>query len=636
MNVEKANTGMPQETERPLTAQREKTELSAVLQKSAKLLLIAVWFGLLTGLAEFSLLGSAKLFLNRYISYFGRDFVWMSPLAEVFLFAIAALILLLPSLLWPRLITLRVAIFLFAFLAFINLLMIYQRLHIFATLALAVGLATQAARFLAAHMEGFYRIVRRTTVWIVVLIAALAIGIRGWQSMAEQRALANLPPARPDAPNVLLIVLDTVRARNLSLYGYDRPTTPELEKLAKKGVVFEQAISTAPWTLPSHAGMFTGRHQHELSVGFASRLDATYPTLAEVLSANGYTTAGFVANTWYAGKASGLDRGFTHYEDMVVSPGQVIVSSTLGRTANNNFKLRRAVGYSEVLGRKTAPDISDSFLRWLSEKDPQRPFFAFLNYFDAHEPYLPPEPFDAMFGPNVPRRNPRHDHYWNWTPSEVQAEMDAYDGAIAYLDNQVGQLFDQLEKRGLLDNTLVIITSDHGEEFYEHGIMDHGYSLYMPLLRVPLLISFPDRVPAGMRVKEPVTPRYLAATVMELLNLKNEAGFPGVSLARFWDGGAAPDISVTEPLLSELEFTPNLPESYPISKGDLKSLITEQYHYIKNGDGSEELYDYLNDALEQNNLSLSKEGRAALNKFRASLASILSRKRMERISRLNN
>ncbi|HET9530263.1 MAG TPA: sulfatase [Blastocatellia bacterium] len=634
MDIEKANNGMPQETDRPLTAQREKIELSAVLQKSAKLLLIAVWFGLLTGLAEFSLLGTAKYFMNRYISYFGRDFVWMAPLAEVLLFAIAALILLLPSLLWPRLITLRVAIFLFAFLGFINLLLIYQRLHIFATLALAVGLATQTSRFLGAHIEGFYRIVRRTTVWIVVLIAALGIGIRGWQSMAEQRALANLPPARPDAPNVLLIVLDTVRARNLSLYGYHRPTTPGLEKLAKKGVVFERAISTAPWTLPSHASMFTGRNQYELSVGFASKLDAAYPTLAEVLSANGYMTAGFVANTWYAGKASGLDRGFIRYEDMVVSPGQIIVSSTLGRTANNNFKLRRAIGYSEVLGRKTAPDINDSFLRWLSERDPQRPFFAFLNYFDAHEPYLPPEPFDTKFDPNEPRGNPRHDHYWNWTPAEVQAEMDAYDEAISYLDHHVGLLFDQLEKRGLLDNTLVIITSDHGEEFYEHEIMDHGYSLYMPLLRVPLLISFPDRVPAGMRVKEPVTPRYLAATVMELLKLKNEAGFPGVPLSRFWDGGTAPESSVTQPLLSELEFTPNLPESYPISQGEMKSLITDRYQYIKNGDGSEELYDYLKDPLQQRNLHLSKEGRTALAKFRTSLASIFSRHQMLRVSRV--
>jgi arylsulfatase A-like enzyme len=371
--------------------------------------------------------------------------------------------------------------------------------------------------------------------------------------------------------------------------------------------------------------MFTGRNQHELSVGFASKLDATHPTLAEALSAQGYLTAGFVANTWYCGRASGLNRGFTHYEDLAVSPGQIIVSSTLGRAANGSLGLRRAVGYSEVLGRKTAPEINDSFLRWLSRKDPKRPFFAFINYFDAHEPYLPPEPYDVKFGPNVPRGNPRHGHYWNWTPSEIQAEMDAYDGAIASLDNEIGLLFDQLEKKGLLDNTLVIITADHGEEFFEHSIMDHGYSLYMPLLHVPLLVSFPNRVPAGIRAKEPVSLRDLPATVMDLLKLRNESRFPGISLARWWDGAIAPGSSDSDPLLSELEFTPDLPESYPISKGELKSLITTRYHYIKNGDNSEELYDYLNDPLEQRNLTLSEEGRATLDEFRAFLDSIFSR-----------
>jgi arylsulfatase A-like enzyme len=625
MSVEKVDLNIAREVNRPITT-REHRVLSGVLQESGKLLVIAVWFGLLTGLAEASLLTIARHFLNRYISYVGRDFVWMAPLAELFFFAFAAVILLLPAFLWSRLIIPRVAIFIFAFLAFINILLIYQRLHLFAALVLAVGLATQTARFLAAHINRFYGLVRRTTVWIAVLVVGLGVGSSGWQWMAERRSLAALPEAQPDAPNVLLIVLDTVRAQNLSLYGYERATTPQLEKLADKGVVFERAISTAPWTLPSHASMFTGRNQHELTVGFAAKLDATYPTLAEELSAHGYLTAGFVANTWYCGKASGLSRGFTHYEDLVASPGQVIVSSTLGRAANGNFSLRRAINYSEVLGRKKAPEINASFLTWLSQKDPQRPFFAFLNYFDAHEPYLPPGPFGVKFGPNVPRGNPRHDHYWNWQPSEIQAELDAYDGAIAYLDHQLGVLFDQLAKRRFLENTLVIITADHGEEFGEHGIMDHGYSLYLPLLHVPLLVSFPGRMPAGIRVNEPVSLRDLPATVMDFINLKNEGRFPGATLGRYLDGENARPSLVSDPLLSELEFTPDLPESYPISRGEMKSLITTRHHYIKNGDNSEELYDYLNDSLEQRNLALSEESRATLEKFRAYLDSIFSPK----------
>lgn len=622
MAVENVHIHISQEVDDLMTAPRASTA-SSVASEPAKFLLIALWFALVTGLGEVLLLGIAKFLLHRYINYFGRDMIWMAPLAEVFFFGIVAVILLILASLRPRLISWRLALFLLAFLGVVNLLLIYQRLHEIAVVVLALGIAIQTARFLANRIDGFFGLVRRTTAWTVALIVLLGIATWGLQSMAEQRALARLPAFKPGAPNVLLIVMDTVRARNLSLYGYARPTTPELEMLAKKGVVFRRAISTAPWTLPSHASMFTGRNQHDLSVGFASKLDSTHPTLAEVLSSEGYVTAGFVANTWYVGRASGLDRGFAYYEDLVVSPGQIIVSSTLGRAANNNFSLRRVVDYSEVFGRKTASEINESFLGWLSRKEPQRPFFAFINYFDAHEPYLPPEPFEAKFGPNVPRKNPRHDNNWNWTPSEIQAEMDAYDGAIASLDHYIGKLFEELRKRGVLDNTLVIITSDHGEEFGEHGIMDHGYSLYLPLLHVPLLVSFPNRVPVGKSIDEPVSIRDLPSTVLDLLKLNDEHRFPGATLARFWDA-STPKTSKTEFLLSELEFTPHLPDSYPISKGNMKSLITNEYQYIRNGDNREELYHLESDPLQKQNLADTEEGREVCKRFRTVLEETLT------------
>jgi len=131
---------------------------------------------------------------------------------------------------------------------------------------------------------------------------------------------------RPGMPNVLLIVLDTVRAKSLGLYGYGRPTTPRLERLARYGTVFKSAFSTAPWTLASHATMFTGRYPHELSTGFLSPLDTTYLTLAELFTSEGYQTAGFAANTFYASQEFGLSRGFTHYEDYRVSGRQVLDS----------------------------------------------------------------------------------------------------------------------------------------------------------------------------------------------------------------------------------------------------------------------------------------------------------------------
>ena len=345
-------------------------------------------------------------------------------------------------------------------------------------------------------------------------------------------------------------------------------------------------------------------------------------------------TAGFVANIGYCGYASGLNRGFIHYEDFPISPGQIVLSSTLGRRIAISNKLRNTIGYHEVLNHKTAADVNTSFLRWLSRRD-RHPFFVFLNYMDAHEPYLPPAPFDVKFGPKGPRGNYWHSafsagrmHKWKMSVQEIQVERDAYDGAIAYLDQQLGRLLAELEKRGVLEKTLVIITSDHGEEFGEHSLFSHGASLYLPSLHVPLLISFPARVPAGQRVRESVSLRDLPATIVDLITLERGPRFPGNSLARYWNGIPDPGGLLTEPLLSEVSFARNNPEWYPVSRGNMKSLIGEPYHYIKNGDGREELYDLDQDPFEQHDLARAEEGRPTLERYRISLETILARNRV--------
>ncbi len=548
----------------------------------------------------------------------------MAPVADVVFFAGFGIIFCLMARPWPRLVSLRMAACAFAFLGFLSLLLPYYPLHRYAKLLLAAGLAVQTARLIAAHPQGFHALVRRTLGWMVTLVVGLAVVVYGWQQLVERRALAALPPAPPGAPNVLLIVLDTVRAQSLSLYGYARPTTPQLERLAKTGVRFERATSTSPWTLPSHATMFTGRFPHEMSADWEKPLDAAFPTLAEVLSAHGYLTAGFVANMLYCSYVYGLSRGFIHYEDYLVSPGEIVSSSSLGRTITDNYRLRRIIGNYQLLARKSAPEVSESFLRWLSGQD-RRPFFVFLNYFDAHNPYLPPEPFDLRFGRKNRRGNPWLVEGWNWSPQEIQAERDAYDGSIAYLDYHFGLLFEELEKRDVLKDTLVIITSDHGEEFAEHSVMGHGNSLYLPSLHVPLLISFPRRVPAGGSVPEAVSLRDLPATVVDLLKLGSEARLPGNSLARYWAGARGLDNPVADTLLSEVSFAPDVPEWYPVSRGDMKSLIVAPYHYIKNGDGREELYDVDRDPLEQHDLARTEEGGRALQQFRRRFDAILAR-----------
>jgi arylsulfatase A-like enzyme len=590
-------------------------------EKSAQLLLLAAWFALITSLGEISIRGVQKFFLHQFV-FVSPYIVWMAPLANLLLFAIAGLALCLVARYCPRLVSLRLAASSFAFLTFSGPLLWYSRLHVYAALLLAVGLAVQAARSIAAHSQGFHTLVRYTVGWMAVAIVGLTVSVYGWRVLTEREALATLPPASRDAPNVLLIVLDTVRARNLSLYGYPRPTTPQLERMANTGVVFERALSTSPWTLPSHATLFTGRFPHELSADWLTPLNTIYPTLAEVFSAHGYVTAGFVANLLYCTYETVLQRGFVHYEDYPISPGMIAHSSWLARTITE--RLRRAMGNHQTLVRKTAAEVNKNFLRWLSQKG-ERPFFAFLNYMDAHEPYLPPKPFDLKFA-RKQLRDPWVREGYQYAPEEIQALMDAYDGAIAYIDHQLGLLFDELGNRSLLENTLVIITSDHGEQFGEHALMSHGNSLYLPLLHVPLVISFPSRVPAGTRVHEPVTLRNIPATVVDLIKFKGKPFFPGDSFLQHWSGGRFPGRATT-PLLSEVHKSMNQVEWFPVMKGDMQSLVMDGRHYIKNGDGREELYDFENDPAEERDLADSEEGRRALERFRRSLTTLLARNR---------
>jgi arylsulfatase A-like enzyme len=530
----------------------------------------------------------------------------MAPLADTIALLVLALLLLVGRRCWSKLGSLRFVVFVFAFYGFLSGLSYLYKLHFYASVLLAAGLAAQLATLVVKHYQLFQQIVRRTTGGILAFVVVASVGVHEWERIADSLALATSSP-HANAPNVLLIVLDTVRASNLSLYGYQRPTTPNLERLAKQGVLFDWAMSTAPWTLPSHASMFTGRIPNELSVSWLKPLDQAYPTLAEVLTAHGYATAGFVANLAYCSAETGLNRGFTHFEDYPVSPGQISLSAKLLARIIYNQKLRQLIDYHEDLNRKAAPELNRDFLNWLSTNK-KRPFFAFINYYDAHEPFLPPKPYNTMFGPVGSHDNPRFAPGRVWSPQEMQYEQDAYDGAIRYLDDQIGLLMNELRRRKVFDNTLVIITSDHGEEFLEHGLMGHGYSLYERALHVPLLMLLPPRIPAGKTIAAPVSLKDIPATVLDLLQIKG--GLPGNTLARYWTSSVE---TMTEyPVLSMLEYAPGLPESYPVSKGNMESSVTDRYHSIKNGDGREELYDYKNDPLEKQNLRLSNHVQTVL------------------------
>ena len=596
----------------------------------------ALWFGLLTGLGEAALVAVKRLYLGRYVR-FGADIAWMAPLADALAFLIVGLVLVVGGRVWRRLAQPAVVTFVLAFLLVLSVLLLYYPLHIYAKLLLAAGLATQVARYTSRRVQGFERVVSRGLVVTVAVVAMLAVGTRTVPWLTYKRHVAALPASAPGAPNVLLIVWDTVRARNLSLYGYDRRTTPNLERLAASSVVFDNASSTSPWTLPGHASMLTGRWPHEMSATWEQALDGEHRTLAEALTARGYLTAGFVANTYYCGHELGLARGFGRYEDYVVSLPELVVSSSLVRTIANSWPVRRLVGYHDNLPRKNADAITDHFLAWQQTTGP-RPFFAFLNFFDAHETYLPPAPFAGAFGPGPPagspaviqdlRRSLRRD--WSTRPAaEIQGELNLYDGAIAYLDDQLNRLLTELATRGQLDNTIVIVTSDHGEQFGEHGLYLHGNSLYRPLLDVPLIIRFPSGTPAGQRIASRVTLRDLPATVFDLMGVRDRIELPGQSLARHWRTTPPAEAAAANAALAsvdETEWAKVLSPWYPAAKGDMTSVTDDAFHYIRNGDGSEELY-AIADLEERHDLSKREDSLPLLERYRAVLRSAGTKER---------
>ena len=325
--------------------------------------------------------------------------------------------------------------------------------------------------------------------------------------------------------------------------------------------------------------------RHETRTGFFSPLDATYPTLAEVLTNQGYVTGGFSANNIFCRVEHGLARGFSHYEDYVASAREFARSSALIRFALAQQWVRRLLGYYEMLHRKPAPRITKDFLTWVDRVPNDRPFFAFLNYFDAHIPYLCPEGFACRFGSTnqlykfLDRSGRGRLFASDSTAEEIESIRNAYDGCIAYLDDNLKQLFDELKKRGLFDRTLLIIVSDHGEEFGEHIIIGHGNDLHIQSLRVPLILRLPDIVPVDVIVQEPVTLRDIPTTVIDLLGFPDNGLFPGQSLERYWSRHGTEKPEDNELVLSEISQK-NWVVGLPVEKGDMKSLVIGDMHYI--------------------------------------------------------
>jgi arylsulfatase A-like enzyme/parvulin-like peptidyl-prolyl isomerase len=284
--------------------------------------------------------------------------------------------------------------------------------------------------------------------------------------------LSLLLAAAGGPPNLVLITIDTLRADRVGAYGRAGAQTATLDRLAREGVLLEDAVVQVPQTRPSHASIFTGRHpyEHGLRDNFSPPLDRKHPLLAELLRAKGWAAGGFIG-AYPVSRDSGLDRGFQVFDDPFTGA---------------------AVAAREERSERRAAEVVDKALAWLDGVKGQR-FFLWVHVFDPHHPYEPPAPWRQRFA------------------------QDGYDGEVAYADAQLGRLLDWLDRSGLRDSTLVVATSDHGEGLGDHGEDEHMLFVYDSTLRVPLLLRWPGVLPAGARVRGQFRSVDLLPTLLELL-----------------------------------------------------------------------------------------------------------------------
>jgi arylsulfatase A-like enzyme len=611
--------------------------------------ILSAWCGLLSGLLEVGIRSARKqtVDLNHFYRM-SRDFVWIVPLTNLVIF------IFLGALLWLLAMTVgrrgrSLASWLLGGLTLLPpFLVAFPGIYGLAGLLLVLGAAARLVPAVERRAVGFRRLVRISLPILAGLVAVLAASLWCGDRIEQWRESARpMPP--PGSPNVLLIVLDTVAADHLSLHGYSRRTTPAIDELAEHGVRFDNARATASWTLASHASMFTGKWPHELSAGWNTPLDRTDSILAEFLVKRGYATAGFVANFDYCARDSGLARGFTVYHDYIFPGLTALRMATLVERPVNGlaaWHFLDELNYEPLTrnlqrlwclftsGRKHAEVVNREFLHWLSPRRlSERPFFAFLNFIDAHHPYRLRRTGVHRFCTEL--RNRRDNEQVNClelttsgsAEDQIGLARDCYDDCLADLDEQVGKLTDELERRAVLDRTWVIITSDHGESFGEHaGVIRHGSSLYQTELHVPLVIIPPGGRSPGPVVTDVVSTRDLAATIVDVVGFQNGSPFPGKSLARFWNPPAQP--APSEPAAEEWalsEIVPHDPVNPPPpervnSQWPLAALRAGDWTYIRReGELQEELYQARDDADERHNLAADPAMRTTLQRMKEAM-----------------
>lgn len=447
-----------------------------------------------------------------------------------------------------------------------------------------------------AFLPGFFELKSIVAnVFLVTILAAaslaLSVWLTRWRETTELRPplvpggalilglvsfafLAQPPPARrPDAPNVIVILIDVLRADHLSCYGYERETSPIIDAFADEAILFENPVAASTFTKTSVASLFSGLPPHRHGVYYGQFRSDTDDVLSDVLGNEIHTLAERM-----------FDAGL-HTEAWV-----------------ENAQLRAYMGFSQGFSRYhdqpgEAEAIRLKHLAWLNGPTTSKPFFTYLHFLDVHGPYNPPEPFYGKFGPKENRLYGLG--YDDWAvfkyrtrykgevldEEELAVMRNRYDECIASIDRWIGVVFDDLREHGLYDDSLIVITGDHGEGFWEHGFISHSTMPFEELVKVPLIVKLPGAAQGGKRVSQAVSHLDLVSTLVEAVG-GDTSGLEGQSL---W------------PLLEDPE-TPLPPREHFVEIHKTIGLRTDRWKYFLRPTEEAELYDLESDPGEQNNV----------------------------------
>jgi len=548
--------------------------------RKSDLFVTAAWAAVIFGLLEGVVLLICRAYPAIVAPYkVSTDALWIAPIVDLVLFSFAAAGLLLVFKAARKRLgdsqSLIVAYGIFFFFGIFAVVSVPKIIHPASAALLSLGLAVVFCRKLRGYESRLTNFLRGRAAWLAALIVTAALGVSGYEWAREFRLFRALPSAPAEAANVLVIVLDTVR--------YDRFTrapgvslTPRLDQIAAAGVTFENAWSTTSWSLPSQASIVTGRYPHEHGGDWPRlEMEKKYPTLGEFFTRRGYVTGAFSGNaSWVTPEYMG--RGFLRFD--VYKPEDILRRTAYGRVVG---RLLWEVGYHYAGRGKKAPEVNEEFLKFLDDY-PDRPFFAYLCYMDVNQ---------AFHNRRLNRG------FWTIAPA-VREVVEAYDQGLKTLDRQVGDLFTELAKRDLLKNTLVIVTSDHGESFGaqsadDHDPSGHGTSLYPEQTKVPLFVVYPGKLPGQRKIKATATIRQIPKTITQLLEI-SDSPFVGQALPLESGEKNATD-QIDAAVLATLKY----------DNQKVQSVIWHPWQYINNLNdprNGEELYDLARDPTAKNNL----------------------------------